>query len=246
MVAPALLLDQALFDSSVTEKTNEQIHRLRKSTRDTTIGIIGHSPSVHLPELMYRRLCQQNASVHLVSDGWSSYSRLQDDSSKCEYRHTISQSECWKIEMAIRVALMEIGSSGWTDPWWERFQQYDTMVQCDVLGENAPQSANALWDPDGSRQERLLTLVQRMIPDYTLQTRWHGKFDITRWWVDVWYGINRLKSVIQREWEDVIYMCPPENERIDDIRKKSGVRTLSISSLSEALENIQNWLLTAA
>ncbi|WP_231495973.1 HAD-IIB family hydrolase [Cellulomonas sp. HZM] len=127
------------------------------------------------------------------------------------YSEPLSADETEAAVAALETRARELGL--WeADTWGERIERRGSQVTFSALGQEAPVAAKAAWDPDGSKKERLRSLVAADLPELEVRSGGSTSVDITRKGIDKAYGVNRLLDRLGLEPGDAVFF----GDRLDE------------------------------
>lgn len=61
-----------------------------------------------------------------------------------------------------------------------------------ALGQEAPIELKEKWDPDNKKRERMIAVLKRTLPDFSMHIGGTTSIEITRAGIDKAYGLKRL------------------------------------------------------
>lgn len=110
---------------------------------------------------------------------------------KAVYVDAFSIVERSHIVASIKRVVEESGLQE-TQIWGERIEDRGSQITFSGLGQLAPLSAKAAWDPDFAKRKRLQATLRAALPDLSVNIGGSTSVDITRQGVDKAYGMRRL------------------------------------------------------
>ena len=138
--------------------------------------------------------------------------------------------------------------------WGETIEDRGSQITFSALGQQAPIEAKKIWDPDFSKRKKLKTLLDDLIPEFSVRLGGTTSVDITKSGIDKAYGIRKLRDTLNIAIEEMIFIgdaiFPGGN---DYPAKEAGVVSIQVRDPNESkrvieaiiacLEGVQHTLL---
>lgn len=112
--------------------------------------------------------------------------------------------------------------------WWELIEDRGTQVTYSALWQEAPVCEKEAWDPSGKKRKAIQQLISPYFPELQINTWGSTSIDITKKWIDKWYGINKIISLLKIQKKDILFIWdaiypggndyPPKQMWIDCIK----------------------------
>ncbi len=90
--------------------------------------------------------------------------------------------------------------------WGEVIEDRGSQITFSALGQQAPIEAKAKWDPDHTKRKRLKTLLDELIPDFSVHLGGMTSVDITKPGIDKAYGIGKLRDTLGIAIDDMLFV----------------------------------------
>ncbi len=126
--------------------------------------------------------------------------------------------------------------------WGEVIEDRGSQITFSALGQQAPLEEKTKWDPDFSKRKQMKTILDKIIPEYSVRLGGATSIDVTKTGIDKGYGIRKLREILEIGIEEMIFigdaLFPDGN---DYPAKEAGVDSISVRSPEEtkiAIESI--------
>lgn len=100
--------------------------------------------------------------------------------------------------------------------WGERIEDRGSQITFSALGQQAPEQAKRVWDPDGQRKRRLVQAVQADVPDLLVRAGGYTSVDVMARGIDKAYAVRTLASRLHLAVNDIVFvgdrMTPQGND----------------------------------
>ncbi|MGA2254706.1 MAG: HAD-IIB family hydrolase [Thermoguttaceae bacterium] len=90
--------------------------------------------------------------------------------------------------------------------WGEVIEDRGSQITFSALGQQAPLDAKKTWDPDFAKRKKIKTLLDELIPEFSVRLGGATSIDITKPGVDKAYGIRKLRDILCIAIQDMIYI----------------------------------------
>ena len=80
--------------------------------------------------------------------------------------------------------------------WGERIEDRGTQITYSALGQKAPLEAKSAWDPDFAKRKVIKSILDPMLPDFSVRLGGATSIDVTLPGIDKAYGIRQLRDVL--------------------------------------------------
>ena len=128
------------------------------------------------------------------SDGWIKI-----------YAEDLSIKEKEKIIHSLKKASNTAGFKT-EETWGEVIEDRGSQITFSALGQNAPLEKKKTWDPDFAKRKKIKTILDRLIPEFSIRIGGTTSVDITKPGIDKAYGINKLKEILEIELSEMIFI----------------------------------------
>jgi phosphomannomutase len=90
--------------------------------------------------------------------------------------------------------------------WGDIIEDRDTQITFSALGQEAPVSEKELYDPTYEKRLRIKEIIDNNLKGYNITIEGKTSIDITKSGIDVAYGINKLKDMLNIEIGEMIFV----------------------------------------
>lgn len=144
------------------------------------------------------------ANLYLLPTCGTQFFRYSAGWSKV-YSEDLSDDERTEIVAALERALDESGV-GVTKVWGQAIEDRGSQVTLSVLGQEAPLSEKALWDPDFTKRRRILAVLVPLLPEFSVRMGGTTSIDVTKPGVDKAYGIAKLRGQLDVSVKEMLFV----------------------------------------
>ena len=150
--------------------------------------------------------------LHLMPTCGTRYYSRQQCAWSLIYSEDLSAAEKDRIVQVLEEASRTLGY--WEEhPWGVLIEDRGSQVTYSALGQAAPLSAKAAWDPDGTKKSLLVAHVAPLLPEFEVRGGGSTSIDVTRMGIDKAYGIRKLMMQIHAAPEELLFV----GDRLDKI-----------------------------
>jgi phosphomannomutase len=121
------------------------------------------------------------------------------------YSEDLSNAEKQKIEDALAKAVAQTGLQP-KQTWGERIEDRGTQITYSALGQQAPLEEKAKWDPDFAKRKQIKSILDGMLPEFSVRLGGTTSIDVTRPGVDKGYGIRKLRDVLNTPISEMLFV----------------------------------------
>jgi phosphomannomutase len=118
--------------------------------------------------------------------------------------------------------------------WGETIEDRGSQITYSALGQQAPLEEKSKWDPDFSKRKKIKTLLDSLIPEFSVRIGGSTSIDITGAGIDKAYGIRKLRDILSISIKEMIYvgdaLFPGGN---DYPAKQAGVESIAVQGPDE-------------
>jgi phosphomannomutase len=111
------------------------------------------------------------------------------------YSEDLSDAQKKTIEDSLEKTVAQTGFQP-KQTWGERIEDRGTQITYSALGQQAPLDAKATWDPDFSKRKQIKSILDKILPDFSVRLGGTTSIDVTRAGIDKAYGIRKLRDVL--------------------------------------------------
>jgi HAD superfamily hydrolase (TIGR01484 family) len=121
------------------------------------------------------------------------------------YSEDFTTDEKKKIISSLKQA---VGSSGFKVEkiWGEQIEDRGSQITFSALGQQAPIEEKKKWDPDFTRRKRIKSLVDKLIPEFSVRLGGATSVDVTKPGIDKAYGIRKLQDILGIAIDEMIFI----------------------------------------
>ena len=120
------------------------------------------------------------------------------------YSEDLSDDERARIIKALQDAYDQSGTK--VDKiWGEAIEDRGSQITLSVLGQEAPLEEKAKWDPDFAKRQKIIAILQPMIPGFAIHMGGTTSIDITKPGIDKAYGIHKLREQLGIEISEMLF-----------------------------------------
>jgi phosphomannomutase len=155
------------------------------------------------------------------------------------YSEDLTASEKAKILRALGQAL-ETADLKVQKMWGESIDDRGSQITFSALGQLAPLEEKKKWDPEFEKRKRIKALLDKLIPEFSVQLGGTTSVDITKPGIDKAYGIRKLEDTFGIAIDEMIFigdaLFPGGN---DYPVKQTGVRSIRVRDPGETKRVIE-------
>ena len=112
--------------------------------------------------------------------------------------------------------------------WGEQIEDRGSQITFSALGQQAPVEEKKKWDPDFAKRKKMKTVLDNLLPEFSVNMGGETSIDITKPGIDKAYGIEKLKEHLGISIKEMIFVgdalfpggndYPAEEEGVVSIR----------------------------
>jgi phosphomannomutase len=121
------------------------------------------------------------------------------------YAEDLSAAQKTKIVDALNAAVDASGFKA-EKTWGPAIEDRESQITYSALGQEAPLDAKKSWDPDFAKRAKIKSLLEPMLPDFTVRLGGSTSIDVTLPGIDKAYGIRKLRDILTIPVEEMIYV----------------------------------------
>ncbi len=145
------------------------------------------------------------------------------------------------LEKALEIAGFKVDKV-----WGEVIEDRGSQITFSALGQEAPLEEKKTWDPDFTKRKRIKTLLDALIPEFSVRLGGTTSVDVTKPGIDKAYGIKKLRDILGITIQEMMFvgdaLFPGGN---DYAAKEAGVVSIQVKAPSETklvIEALIAWL----
>jgi phosphomannomutase len=90
--------------------------------------------------------------------------------------------------------------------WGDIIEDRGGQITMSALGQDAPLSEKKTWDPDFAKRKKIKSILDPLLPDFSVQLGGTTSIDVTRPGIDKAYGISKLRETLGIPVRDMIFV----------------------------------------
>jgi HAD superfamily hydrolase (TIGR01484 family) len=90
--------------------------------------------------------------------------------------------------------------------WGEQIEDRGSQITFSALGQEAPLDAKKTWDPDFAKRKEIKALLDKSLPEFSVQMGGATSIDITKPGIDKAYGIHKLQEMLGIAIAEMIFI----------------------------------------
>ena len=155
------------------------------------------------------------------------------------YAEVLNGEERARIVSSLQRALEESGV-GVPRVWGEAIEDRGSQITLSVLGQDAPLTEKAAWDPDFTKRQKITSILAPLLPDFSIHLGGTTSIDVTKPGIDKAYGIKKLREQLDLTNADMLFAGDALFEGGNDYPvQETGVDSLLTSGPGETARLIQ-------
>lgn len=124
--------------------------------------------------------------------------------------------------------------------WGEEIEDRGSQITFSALGQQAPNTEKEKWDPDFAKRKKMKSLLDKLIPGFSVRLGGTTSIDITKPGIDKAYGIKKLRDTLGISIHEMIFvgdaLFPGGN---DYPAKEAGVVSIRVKNPTETKRVIE-------
>lgn len=184
--------------------------------------------------------------LHLMPTCGTQYFRFADGAWTLIYAQDLADDEKARALGALESEARRLGY--WeTETWGPILEDRGSQITFSALGQSAPVSEKAAWDPTGEKKNTLRAAVQDLLPDLEVRSGGSTSVDITRRGIDKAYGIGKLSELTGIRLTEMLFI----GDRLDPDGNDypvlaMGVPTRAVRGWEQTIELLDELIPTLA
>jgi HAD superfamily hydrolase (TIGR01484 family) len=136
--------------------------------------------------------------------------------------------------------VLEMSDLNANNVWGRQIEDRGGQITLSAIGQQAPLEEKKMWDPDYSKRKRMKTLLEGLIPEFSVRLGGTTSVDVTKPGIDKAYGIGKLRDVLGVAIGEMIFigdaLFPGGN---DYPAKAAGVVSIQVRDPNETKRVIE-------
>lgn len=160
-----------------------------------------------------------------------------------QYSEQISVEEKKKIMSALNTALKILKYQHPTKVYGPVIEDRGSQITFSALGQEAPLEIKSSWDPDRSKRNSIVEILNKKIPNFDSRIGGTTSIDITRKGVNKAYGIRKLESYLHLPIENMVFVGDALFHGGNDYpAKATGVDCIQVAGPEDTKKLIGGWI----
>ena len=155
------------------------------------------------------------------------------------YAEDFTADEKEKIISSLNKAILTAGFAV-EKTWGETIEDRGSQITYSALGQQAPLEEKVKWDADFTKRKKIKTILDTLIPEFSVSLGGATSIDVTKPGIDKAYGIKKLRDTLGISVEEMIYvgdaLFPGGN---DYPAEQAGVISIPVKSPNETKRVIE-------
>jgi HAD superfamily hydrolase (TIGR01484 family) len=90
--------------------------------------------------------------------------------------------------------------------WGETIEDRGSQITYSALGQRAPLEEKEKWDSDLAKRKKIKTILDTLIPEFSVRIGGSTSIDVTKPGIDKAYGIRKLSSILGISVKEMVYV----------------------------------------
>jgi phosphomannomutase len=90
--------------------------------------------------------------------------------------------------------------------WGETIEDRGSQITYSALGQQAPLDEKVKWDADFAKRKKIKTVLDELIPEFSVRIGGATSIDVTKHGIDKAYGIKKLRDILGVSLQEMIYI----------------------------------------
>ena len=121
------------------------------------------------------------------------------------YSEDFTEEEKNKIITNLNKAVEESGFKA-EKTWGELIEDRGSQITFSGLGQQAPLDAKKSWDPDFEKRKKIKVILDKTLPEFSINLGGATSIDVTKPGIDKAYGIHKLEQTLAISIAEMIYV----------------------------------------
>jgi HAD superfamily hydrolase (TIGR01484 family) len=128
-----------------------------------------------------------------------------DDGWKLLYAEDFTAAQKQTIITALNEAVDTSGFKA-EKTWGDAIEDRESQITYSALGQQAPLDAKKAWDPDFTKRKKIKSILDPLLPGFSVNLGGSTSIDITLPGIDKAYGIHKLVDILKISIDEMIYI----------------------------------------
>ncbi len=162
------------------------------------------------------------------------------------YTHTIPHTAALRVMQVVEQALVDTRVTAGEPAYGEIIENRGASIAVSALGQQAPVAAKEKWDPDHKKRERVVAIIQPLLPDFEVRIGGMTTIDITLKGIDKGYAMKWFSEYLKVPISSMLYVGDALYEGGNDASViPTGITTHPVANPTET-EKLISQLLAAS
>jgi HAD superfamily hydrolase (TIGR01484 family) len=121
------------------------------------------------------------------------------------YSEDFTADEKEKIVSSLEKAAGQAGFKA-AKVWGEVIEDRGSQITFSALGQQAPLEEKEKWDPDYTKRKKIKTILDTLIPEFSVRMGGATSIDVTKPGIDKAYGIRKLRDILGISLKEMIFV----------------------------------------
>jgi phosphomannomutase len=121
------------------------------------------------------------------------------------YSEDFTADEREKIVSSLKKAFEASGFKA-EKVWGDVIEDRGSQITLSALGQQAPLEEKEKWDPDFAKRKKVKTILDPLIPGFSVRLGGATSIDVTKPGIDKAYGIRKLRDILSISTKEMIYV----------------------------------------
>jgi HAD superfamily hydrolase (TIGR01484 family) len=167
--------------------------------------------------------------LHLMPTCGTEYYRWRAGSWRQVYSEPLGSDAKRQITTVLSAGVAELGLAS-ARTWGATIEDRGTQITYSALGQQAPISVKAAWDPDGAKRLRLRSYAAERLAGFEVRVGGSTSIDVTATGIDKAYGVTKLQDELHLDTDDLLFLGDRLDVDGNDYPVQSmGVRCISVT-----------------
>ncbi len=121
------------------------------------------------------------------------------------YSEDFTADQKTKITESLKHAVASAGLQA-EKVWGETIEDRGSQITFSALGQQAPLQEKDKWDPDYAKRKKIKSILDPLIPEFSVHMGGATSIDVTKPGIDKAYGIGKLRDVLGISIKQMVYI----------------------------------------
>jgi hypothetical protein len=90
--------------------------------------------------------------------------------------------------------------------WGDAIEDRGSQITYSALGQQAPLAEKNKWDPDFTKRKKIKTILDTLIPEFSVRMGGSTSIDVTKPGIDKAYGIRKLRDILGISLKEMVFI----------------------------------------